>query len=352
MGRGRRQSDGKRAEMDQRHRDVLIAIIREYIDSAEPVGSRQLSRRQIPALSPATLRNVMADLEEMGYLIQPHTSAGRVPTDKAYRYYVDSFPPPFSGVDPQDQHHDVREGVGRLMEQTTSRLSESTQFTGILLAPPLKHTRLARIDVIPLEKGQVLTVVVTEAGWITARAVTPEAPLMPEELREMGRELTRRVRGRTVQEVLDAATVGDPLDPLRARAGSLLAQILGLLRDRTLYVSGAINILDHPEAWDLSTMREMLRVFEQKDRLVELLSVVSQDGGTRVIIGEENPFQEMQECTLVTSTYAYRDQVVGILGVLGPRRMPYPRVISIVDETARRVSEALSRVRRELYIPS
>jgi heat-inducible transcriptional repressor len=338
--------------MDQRHRDVLIAIIREYIDSAEPVGSRQLSRRQIQALSPATLRNVMADLEEMGYLTQPHTSAGRVPTDKAYRFYVDSFPPPSSGEDPRDPHHDVREGVGRLMEHTTSRLSESTQFTGILLAPPLKHTRLARIDVIPLEKGQVLTVVVTEAGWITARAVTPEAPLAPEELREIGRELTRRVRGRTVQDVLETATAGDPFDPLRARASSLLAQIFGLLRDRTLYVSGAINILDHPEAWDLSTMREMLRVFEQKDRLVELLSVVSQDGGTRVIIGEENPFQEMQECTLVTSTYTYRDQVVGILGVLGPRRMPYPRVISIVDETARRVSEALSRVRRELYIPS
>src|SRR6266581_1334399 len=129
--------------MDARHRDVLVAVIRDYIDSTEPVGSRVLARRHFPNLSAATLRNVMADLEEMGYLVQPHTSAGRVPTDKAYRFYVESFP----------------------------------------LAPPLKQTTLARVDLIPLEDDRALAVLVTDAGWVTARAVTLDPPFAAEEVR-------------------------------------------------------------------------------------------------------------------------------------------------------------------------
>src|SRR3989442_3293585 len=128
--------------MDARQRDVLIALIREYVDSAEPVGSRVLSKRHFPHLSPATIRNVMADLEEMGYLSQPHASAGRIPTDKAYRLYVDAFPPPspLAGSLRDAQPRTDRDGVDRLMEQTTAHLSETSRFTGLLLAPPLKHT--------------------------------------------------------------------------------------------------------------------------------------------------------------------------------------------------------------------
>jgi heat-inducible transcriptional repressor len=125
-----------------------------------------------------------------------------------------------------------------------------------------------------------------------------------------------------------------------------------MLRGRTLYVSGAINMLDHPEFWDLDTTRQLLRTFEQKERLAELMTTLAADEGVRVTIGDENPVGEMRECTLVTSTYMYRDQVLGILGVVGPRRLPYPDVISAVDETARQVTEALARVRQDLYLPS
>src|SRR5437016_1171114 len=230
--------------MDVRHREVLIAVIREYVDSAEPVGSRVLAKRHFPNLSPATIRNAMADLEEMGYLAQPHTSAGRVPTDKAYRFYVNSFPP--------------------------SQAPEAPAATGTL--------------------------------------------------------------------------------PTRARA--VTEQILALLKGRTLYVSGAINMLDHPELWDIETTRDLLRTFEQKERLADLMTVLAKAEGLHVTIGEENPYAEMRECTLITSTYLYHDQVVGILGVVGPRRLPYPDVISVVNETARHVTEALSRVRQDLYLPS
>src|SRR5205809_431038 len=263
--------------MDARHRDVLIAIIREYVDSADPVGSRVLARRHFPQLSPATIRNVMADLEEMGYLAQPHTSAGRVPTDKAYRFYVNSFPPPQAA----------------------------------------------------------------------------EPPLAADEVRSIGRELSRQFAGRTVEQIVDMESApSDPLDTLHTRARAVTEQIVALLKGRTLYVSGTINMLDHPEFWDIETTRDLLRTFEQKERLTDLMTTLAEGEGLRVTIGEENPYAEMRECTLITSTYLYRDQVVGILGVVGPRRLPYPDVISIVNETARHVTEALSRVRQDLYLPS
>jgi heat-inducible transcriptional repressor len=339
--------------MDARHREILIAVIREYIDSAEPVGSRALAKRHMPNLSPATIRNTMADLEEMGYLSQPHASAGRVPTDKAYRFYVDSFPSP-APTPPRDaQPREDRDGIDRLMEQTTAHLSETSRFTGLLLAPPLKHTALDRVELIRLEDDRVLAVIATEAGWLTARALRLPPSVASEDLREIGREITRRVRGKSVQTVLDDwAAPADPLDPLRTRVGALVEQILDLLRDRTLYVKGAINMLEQPEFLDIGAVRQMLRTFEDKDHLIELLSNLSRWGGLQVTIGEENPVAELQDCTLVTSTYSYRDQVLGILGIVGPRRMRYPQVISIVEDAALQMSERLSRVRRDLYLPS
>jgi heat-inducible transcriptional repressor len=340
--------------MDARQRDVLIALIREYVDSAEPVGSRVLSKRHFAHLSPATIRNVMADLEEMGYLAQPHTSAGRIPTDKAYRFYVDSFPPPSSAGKPGGAALPTRRsGIDGFMERTSSHLSTVTRLTGLLLAPPLAQTVIARVDLMPLEEDRALAVVATDAGWITVREIVLDPPLAAEEARSIGRELTRRFRDRSVEEIVAMEIAPtDPLDALHTRARGVTEQIVSMLRGRTLYVSGAINILDQPEFWDIEQMRALLRTFEQKERLADLMTSLSGDAGVRVTIGEENPVDAMRECTLITSTYLYRDQVLGILGVVGPRRLPYPEVMSIVNETARQVTEALSRVRQDLYLPS
>jgi heat-inducible transcriptional repressor len=339
--------------MDKRHRDVLIAIIREYIDSAEPVGSRALSKRHFPNLSPATIRNAMADLEEQGYLSQPHTSAGRLPTDKAYRFYVDSFPPPQAGPPRARPLTPRRVSIDGFMEQASSHLSSVTRLTGLLLAPPLQHTTIARVDLRPLETDRALAVIVTDTGWLTVREITLEPALGAEEVRALGRELTRRFREHTVQEIVQMEQApDDPLDTLHTRARSVTEQIVAMLRGRTLYVSGAINMLDHPEFWDITTTRQLLRMFEQKEQLAELMTSLAAEEGVRVTIGEENPVSELRECTLITSAYTYRDQVLGILGVVGPRRLPYPDVISSVDETARQVTEALARVRQDLYLPS
>lgn len=339
--------------MDARQRDVLIAVIREYVDSAEPVGSRVIAKRHLASLSPATIRNTMADLEEMGYLVQPHTSAGRVPTDKAYRFYVDSFPPPPAPPASGAPLPARRSGVDGFMEKTSSHLSAITRLTGLLLAPPLQGTRIARIDVIPLGQDRALAVAATDTGWITVREIVLDPPLAAEEARPIGRELTRRFGGRTVQEILEMESApADPLDALHTRARAVTEQVVAMLNGRTLYVSGAINMLDHPEFWDIETTRHLLRTFEEKERLAELLTALAAGEGVRVTIGEENPVSEMRECTLVTSTFMFRDHVIGILGVVGPRRLPYRDVISAVNDTARHVSDTLSRVRQDLYLPS
>jgi heat-inducible transcriptional repressor len=339
--------------MDARHREVLIAIIRDYVDTAEPVGSRALSKRHFPRLSPATLRNVMADLEEMGYLAQPHTSAGRVPTDKAYRFYVESFPPAERQRTPPSTLPSRDSGIERFMERTSSHLSTATRLTGLLLAPPLEQTMIARVDLMPLGEDRALAVITTDAGWITVRAVTLDRPLGEDEVHRIGRELTRRFRDRTVKEIIEMESPPeDPLDPLHTRARAVTEQIVAMLCGRTLYISGATNILDHPEFVDIEATRGLLRVFEERERLAGLLASLAETDGVRVTIGDENAYAELRECTLITSTYMFRDQVLGILGVVGPRRLRYPDIISVVNETAQHVTDALSRVRQDLYLPS
>ncbi len=346
------------AILDERCRQVLTAVIAEYLETAEPVGSRAVARRHGLGVSPATIRNAMADLEEMGYLSQPHPSAGRVPTDKAFRLYVDSTLGDLRLSEGEvarlrREYARPQGGIEQLMEQTSLHLSAFSRMTGVLLAPPLKQTRLARINLVLLSDDRVLAVLVTDGGWVTTRTLTAESPVTGEDLRELSRQLTRRFGGKTFQEILDFVSAPpDPLDPLRARVAAIVDQVFSLLRDRRLYIGGAMNILEHRESWDLGAMRMLLRAFEEKACLIDLLSTLASEQGVQVTIGRENPVEEMRECSLVTSTYTYRDQVLGILGVVGPKRMPYSKMIPLVDETARLVSRSLSRVRQELYLPS
>jgi heat-inducible transcriptional repressor len=343
--------------LDERSRQILVAVIAEYVRTAEPVGSRAVARRHVRELSPATIRNVMADLEEMGYLTHPHTSAGRVPTDKAYRFYVDHLERvPWIGADRERGEHapvPQADAAVQLMAETAGQLSVRTHMTGMLLAPPLQHTALDRIELVPLGDGRALAVIVTDTGWVTARAISTLARVPGDDLREVGRTLTRRYRGKTFREIVDdVAAPADPLDPLWTRSGRALEQIVAILRDRTLYVRGAINMLDHPDLSDVSIVRSLLQAFEEKAQLIELLSRLAAERGVQVMIGSENPVKEMRECSLIASTYTYRDQALGVLAVVGPRRMAYPDVIALVDETARLVSDSLSRVKHQLYLPS
>ncbi len=342
-------------ELGDRARQVLQAVIFEYIVTAEPVGSRQVAKKYDLGLSPATIRNTMSDLEEAGYLTHPHTSAGRVPTDKAYRFYVDFLigRPELARPEAlrlQRQVATSRSDIDDLMESTSAQLSALSHYAAVILAPPLRQTRLERIDLIPVERDRALVVLATETGWGTSRILTLEESVTPAELREIARVLTDRYGGLSFQEI--RARLGDttlPVDADRiARLSAIIARkAFASLWDKNLFYSGAINILDQPEFGDIAAMRAILRTFEEKRQLIELLTARASAGdGVQVVIGSEMPYQEMQETSLVAASYKYGDRVLGVLGVVGPRRMPYAKIVPLVDYTARLVSRRVSRLSR------
>jgi heat-inducible transcriptional repressor len=344
-----------RDELGDRARQVLQAVIFEYIVTAEPVGSRQVAKKYDLGLSPATIRNTMSDLEEAGYLTHPHTSAGRVPTDKAYRFYVDFLMGRSQLGRPealrlQRQVATTRSDIDDLMESTSAQLSALSHYAAVILAPPLRQTRLERIDLIPVERDRALVVLATETGWGTSRILTLDETVTPAELREIARVLTERYAGLSFQEI--RTRLGDttlPADADRiARLSALLARkAFASLWDKNLFYSGALNILDQPEFGDIAAMRAILRTFEEKRQLIELLTARASAGDdVQVVIGSEMPYQEMQETSLVAASYKYGNRVLGVLGIVGPRRMPYAKIVPLVDYTARLVSRRLTRLSR------
>jgi heat-inducible transcriptional repressor len=346
------------ADLSERARQVLQAVLFEYTVTAEPVGSRQLAKKYALGLSPATIRNTMADLEEMGYLSQPHASAGRVPSDKAYRYYVDGLMGTTQLARPealriQRQMAGPRTEIDDLMESTSAQLSALSHYAAVILAPPLQHTRLERVDLIPVAGDRALVSLATETGWGMSRILTLEEPVPATELREVARVLTERFGGLTFQEV--RGRLGDggaPPDPDRVArvVASVARKVFGALWDRNIYIGGTMNILEQPEFADIQAMKLILRTFEEKRQLIELLSTRAEQQGVQVVIGSEMPFQEMQETSLVAACYKYRDRVLGVLGVVGPRRMPYAKIVPLVEYTARLVSRRVSRLGHSLPV--
>jgi heat-inducible transcriptional repressor len=342
-------------ELGERGRQVLQAIIFEYIVTAEPVGSRQVAKKYALGLSPATIRNTMADLEEMGYLAQPHTSAGRVPTDKAYRFYVDSLMGAtqierMEALRLQRQVAGSRAEIDDLMESTSAQLSALSRYAAVILAPPLRQTRLERVDLIAVEGNRALVVLATETGWGMSRILALDEAASAAELSEVARILTDRYGGLTFQEIrtqLTDAPVPIDADRVERLAAVLARKAFASLWDRNLYIGGAMNILDQPEFANIGAMKAILRAFEEKRQLIELLTArASGSDGVQVVIGSEMPYQEMQETSLVAASYKYGDRVLGVLGVVGPRRMPYAKIVPLVDYTARLVSRRLTRLAR------
>lgn len=343
-------------ELAERERQVLQAVLFEYTVTAEPVGSRQVARKYALGLSPATIRNTMADLEETGYLAQPHTSAGRVPTDKAYRFYVDSLGGHAQLGRPealrlQRQVAGTRSEIDDLMETTSAQLSALSHYAAVILAPPLQQTRLERVDLIPVAGDRALVVLATETGWGTSRILTLDEAISAAELREVARVLTERFEGLSFQEI--RGRLGEPAaapaaaDRIARLAAILARKVFASLWDRNLYIGGAMNILDQPEFADITAMKALLRTFEEKRQLIELLTArAGGSDGVQVVIGSEMPYPDMQETSLVAACYKYRDRVLGVLGVVGPRRMPYAKIVPLVDYTARLISRRLTRIAR------
>jgi heat-inducible transcriptional repressor len=341
--------------LDERTRNILMAVIHSFIHTGEPVGSRTLSKRFDFGLSPATIRNIMSDLEELGFLEQPHTSAGRMPTDQGYRFYVDNL----RGIEVLSaeesafisQHYAPYYGeVDEVMTATSRLLSEISRYAGVVLHI-FSITIFKRIEFVKIRGRQVLAIFVMESGMVHNKLIMLDEEMAQEELYQISNYLNQEFSGqplRTIrQHVLDLmAAEKAQYDKLVQQALSVGAKTFGETSEdeSDIYLGGTSNIMDQPEfASNLDQMKELFKAFEEKNRLISLLDKCLDEPGVHVIIGSETPFKDIRECSFVTHTYSYDNRTLGVLGVVGPKRMVYPRIMAIVDHTANIVSKILTQ---------
>jgi len=336
--------------LNKRNENILRAIVRSYLIHAEPVGSRTISRQFNLGLSPATIRNTMSDLEEMGYLAQPHTSAGRLPTDKGYRYYVDSLMDKMilsSEEEAQIKKGCLRKGSERddLMESTSMVLSRASRQAGLVALSGLTYIVLKHIHFVKLSSRQLLVVIVSETGLVQNRIIKIEDEFAQEKLDELSKYLNDQFEGLTLDQIRE--NIYEKIALEKARYDSLFEKELKLIKkvfkkektSANVYVGGTSNIFDQPEFRDdLEKMRTIVSALEEKDRLVKILNRCIEEDNINVIIGSENDLEDLRDCTLVTKKYQYGEGLAGVLGIIGSKRMEYPRVVAIVDYTAQLLS--------------
>jgi len=340
------------AELATRAHEILRKVVAHYILTGEPVGSRTIAKMSGEGLSPATIRNVMSDLEEMGYLTQPHTSSGRIPTDKGYRYYVDTLQPA-ARVGAQDRaviDSSLRGMGGELneaMEVVPRLLSRLTSQVAYLLTPPSSDAVLRHIEFVRLHPKRVLVVFVDSAEVVSHRVLDTEEDYDPKELERAGRYLVAEFGGRALGEIRRSLVA--LMAEEKARFDSLLHSAVTLgtryleaeAGERRLVVEGTANIMNHPELADLTTMRSLFATFEEKHRLVTLLDRYLDRSGTRVVIGSEAADLALGRLSLVASPYRLGDGGTGWLGIMGPTRMEYERAVALVDYISRLFSTLL-----------
>lgn len=333
-----------------RSRLILESIIEDYIATAEPVGSRAVTRRHGLNVSPATVRNVMADLEELGFLSSPHTSAGRIPTEKAYRFYVNTLLQ-MGAVTSEDlekvrnrwriQGGDVQE----ILREASRMLSSLSHYAGIVLAPRFTENIFRHIEFVKLSGRRILVVLVTRNGIVQNRIIETDEEIDPEELVRMSNRLDELLEGLPINEVKrkivdEMRSEKTQYDLLMKKALSLSEQSLGA-EGVELIIEGQANILDQPEFADVGKMREIFRAFEEKSQLVHLLDRSLAAEGVQIFIGSETRLSRMEGMSIITTTYMSGDKRLGVLGVIGPTRMGYANVIPIVDYAGKLVSRLL-----------
>lgn len=351
---------------DSRGQIILSTIINEHLITGEPVGSKAIAEKFANAsgLSSATIRNVMGELEELGLLEQPHTSAGRVPTDKGYRFYVDNLLGVLS-ISNEDLHliseefglndHLLSETPDRLMEKTSQLLSALSNNVGIVVSPSLANDRLQHIEFVSLSEKRILVVLVSAPNIVHNKIIRLNETLSQEELDRTARYLNAEFGGKSLTEIrakiLQLMHEEKALfDKMLQTAMILCSQSIGNEEDNLgeVYVDGTSNILGKPDFADFRRLRELLKTIEEKSRLMRILNeCVERDnsvkGNVQVVIGSENSAPSFQNCTLITAPYRIGDgSVIGTLSVLGPTRIEYARMISIVSYIAQTLEKMMT----------
>lgn len=342
--------------LNPRAETLLKALIERYIGDGQPVGSRTLAKELGNELSPATIRNAMADLEEMGLIRAPHTSAGRIPTALGYRVFVDTL----LKIRPLDAN-EVRRLEGglsaapdsnQLMESASSLLSQITHMAGIVMIPRQEQTAVRQIEFLQLSTNRVLAILVTRDGQVHNRIIATDRQYSPAELVEAANFFNEAYTGRPLTEVKQAllAAMQRDTDVMQRAMRNAMAMAHQMFTDSGedqpgLVVSGESNLLEMPELGDVHKLRRLFDTFNTKRDLLHLLDQCLRGNGVQIFIGEESGYQALEECSVVAAPYQVDGRIVGMLGVVGPTRMPYEHVISIVDVTARLLGGALSAER-------
>lgn len=335
-------------EMDERKLRILQAIVDDFVLNNTPVGSRTLSKISGLGVSSATIRNEMADLEEMGYLIQPHVSAGRIPSDKAYRLYVNVLLRDGLREEERDairrvfnaRVHDM-EDVITLCAQT---ISDLTHYTALVLTPRQSDLKIANLHLVPVTRGSALLIIVTDSGVVRDTTIRVSSALDSDALYAIGRMLTERMKGlslRQVREMLYGYAAHSDAD---ARVLSGIAELAGQMEKQTdsdrVMVGGAHNILYYPEYAQVSRARAFMDALEDKKALVQLMRPEGE--GITVRIGEETGMMELSDCSVITAPYRVGRGYLGSIGIIGPTRMNYARTIETLDMLAQELTDILS----------
>jgi heat-inducible transcriptional repressor len=338
--------------LSERAQNLLKILVERYIAEGQPVGSRALSRFSTLELSPATIRNVMADLEEMGFVSSPHTSAGRVPTPKGYRFFVDTLLTvrPMEEMERQQLEESLMpDDPHRVVTAASQILSDLTHFAGIVVAPRRRGAVLRHIEFFGLSEKRVLLIIVASDGEVQNRVLVTDRSYTPGQLTEAGNFINQHYAGLEFDQ-LRSKVRGELLDLHRDISGLMQAAIqtgseaLRQTASDGVVISGGRNLLQIDElSGDMPRLRRLFDLFETKTQLLDILEVSERAEGVKIFIGGESQLIPLDECSIVTAPYEVDGQVVGTVGVIGPTRMAYERVIPIVDVTAKLVSSALSQ---------
>ena len=329
---------------------VLQAIIQDYIDTAEPVGSRTLSRKYSLGVSPATIRNEMSDLEELGYLTQPHTSSGRVPSDKGYRLYVDNLME--IKVIADLQRRNIKANllkqfgeVEQLLQYSSRIISQLTNYTSAVLTPQIKDDKIRHIQLIPMDTKKIIAVMITDTGMIKNHIINVKEGIDFEQTEKVTNLLNNRLQGMAIKDI--EMTMLDNLKKELYEFNTLIEAItpklfkaLEDIEDVELFLSGTTNIFDFPEYNDIFKAKNFLTLLEDKEIIMDLISSTG-NKGIDISIGSENIYEEVRDCSIVTATYKIKGNLVGKLSVIGPTRMDYSNVVGVMNQISRYINELL-----------
>ncbi len=339
--------------LNDRKIQILQAIINNYIETAEPVGSRTIAKKYNLGISSATIRNEMSDLEEMGFILQPHASSGRIPSDMGYRLYVDHLMQKKELGEEEQRYlqsiisRDISQ-IDFLMEETAKALSVLTNYTTIISEPKGQRTRMKQIRLIPLDSVSVLLVIATEGNFIKNHVIKMGCVPTEEKIFDIGFCLNRLLQGCALREIdtLLVARMQEELWEYRELLPPILKAIKTTMRSAEkvqLHMSGTKNILAFPEFADIQKAKSLFQALEEKDVLVTLLEE-SKNNDLQVLIGSENTVQSMQDCSVITATYKMGDNTRGTIGIVGPTRMDYSQVISVLNGMVQNIEKVLKNL--------